>query len=260
MNKHLIQASIVAKGFTLVEVVMVIILMSILSVIGTAFIVKATESYQSTQARSKIANTGRQALERMSRQLRGALPYSVRLTNSNTCIEFFPIAGGGNYISSVPDAFNGMAASATISVSPHAVEFGSANYVSIGAMSSAELYGASTVSRATLSSRTATQLTLSAAKSWQRNSINQRFYLLDSPQAFCIVSNQLRFYANQNVTGEVVTGAGYEILADSVVTTTPFALTAASENRNVNVLIDIGFAKSGESVTFKHSVMIRNVP
>ena len=261
------------QGFTLIEVIVVIVLLSLLSVLGTKFIVDSTNSYQSTQTRSRLVNTGRQAVERMSRQLRIALPFSVRLTNvsSNTaCLEFLPIAAGGaylgylsggNYSGYVADSLNGANAMATISVAPHSVDFGAAQFVSIGATGPNELYGAGAVSRAILISRTNTLLTLSAATRWQRNSLNKRFYLLNAPQAFCIVASQLRFYANQDVTASAVDlTSAYSLLADNVASTTPFALTAGSENRNTIVQFNINFAFKGESVAFNNSVMIHNVP
>lgn len=249
------------QGFTLIEVITVIVVLSILAAMGGSFIVESTKSYQSTQTRSRLVNTGRQALERMTRQLRASLPYSVRMTNGNTCLEFMPIASGGNYSDYVPDALNGAAATASITVSPHTLDFGNAQYVSIGAMSAVELYGVSPASLATLTLNSNTSLSLSSAKIWQRNSVNKRFYLLDLPQAFCVIGTQLRFYSNQGVTSaNVDLATGYSLLADNVTATTPFALTAGSENRNTIVQFNISFVQGTESVAFNHSVMIRNVP
>src|SRR6187431_2626926 len=93
-------------GFTLIELITVIVILSILASIGTGFVVKASESYQRTQTRALLVNTARQALERMTRQLRIALPYSVRITNNGNCAEFMPIAAGGHYFDPVPDAEN----------------------------------------------------------------------------------------------------------------------------------------------------------
>lgn len=257
-----------AGGFTLIELITVIIILSILAATGTGFIVESTKSYQSTQTRSRLVNTGRQAVERMSRQLRVSLPYSVRITNSNTCLEFMPIASGGNYSGVnglnngfVPDALNGAAATSAVNVSPHVIAFGNAQFVSIGAMAATELYGTNPVSRATLASRTVNTLTLSVARIWQRNSVNQRFYLLDFPQAFCVVNNELRFYAEQDASSDSVDlNSSYSVMADSVTAAAPFALTAGSENRNTIVQFNITFAVKAESVAFNHSVMIRNVP
>lgn len=261
-------------GFTLIEMIAVIVILSILAAMGGTFVVSSTNAYQSSQTRTRLVNTGRQAIERMSRQLRIALPYSLRLTNSNQCIEFMPIASGGNYLGLknsddtytgyLPDLINGGGALASFDVSPHTIDFGSAQFVSVGAMAANEVYGVNPASRATLSSRSDTQLTLSAAKIWQRNSVNKRFYLLNTPQAFCVINNQLRFYDNQSATAvadpEVNLSSTYSLLADNVTATTPFALTAGSENRNTIVQITIAFAHKAESVPFTHSVMVRNVP
>lgn len=262
----------VVRGFTLVEVIAVIVILSILSVLGARFVLESTKAYQSNQTRSRLVNTGRQALERMTRQLRISLPYSVRLTNSNMCLEFMPIASGGIYRGGlngtgdaykdyVPDAVNSAAASPTIVVAPHTIDFGTAQFVSIGAMAASELYGSNPVSRATLSSDSNTLLTLTGGKSWQRNSPNKRFYLLTKPQAFCVVGNQLRFYSDQDETSPSVdTGGAFSLLAENVTAVAPFALTAGSENRNTVVQFNIAFTQNAESVSFNHSVMIRNVP
>jgi MSHA biogenesis protein MshO len=52
------------SGFTLIELITVIVILSILASIGTGFVVKATDSYQRTQTRALLVNTARQALER----------------------------------------------------------------------------------------------------------------------------------------------------------------------------------------------------
>lgn len=260
-----------ARGFTLIEMIAVIVILAILAGMGGTFVVESTKSYQSSQTRTRLVNTGRQAIERMSRQLRIALPYSLRLTNSNQCIEFMPIASGGNYLGLknsddtytgyLPDLINGGAGRTSFDVSPHGIDFGVAQFVSVGAMAANEVYGANPGSLATLASRSSTQLTLSAAKIWQRNSINKRFYLLNNPQAFCVVNSELRFYENQNATSAAVDlTSNYSLLAANVVAATPFTLTAGSENRNTIVQINIAFAYKAESVPFTHSVMIRNVP
>ena len=273
-----------SQGFTLIESITVIVVLAILAALGGSFVVSSTDSYRTTQARSKLVNTGRQAIERMTRQLRIALPYSVRLTNGNMCVEFMPIVSGGtyrgrldaasnSYTEYVPDLVNGATATTTLTVAPHTIDFGTPQFVSIGAMRAAELYGATPTSLATLTSRTSTQINFAPARGWSRNSLSKRFYLLDAPQAFCVVGNQLRFYSNQSATAnDVDVSSPFSLLAENVTAATPFLLTAGSENRNTVVQFNINFevrirvriganAGSGtESIAFNNSVMIRNVP
>lgn len=248
-------------GFTLIELIVVMVILGILASIGFGFVIKVMDNYQATQRRALILNTARPALERMTRQLRDALPYSVRIVNSGNCVEFMPIAAGGNYLDQVPDQANGAPASASIAVSPYVIDFGVAHYVTIGALAATEIYGAGAASRASYSSGTATTVQLSAAKQWLRNSINQRFYLLDNAQAFCVVGDELRFYEGINANDASVTvSSGYSLLAKSVQATTPFVLEMGSENRNTLVTMDITFSKDSESMNFVQRVMIRNVP
>lgn len=250
------------NGFTLIELITVIVILAVISSIGTGMVVRTMESYQSTQQRALLANTARPALERMTRQLRGALPYSVRVINTNQCIEFLPISAGGNYLSPVPDQFNGVTASSSINVSPYALEFGAAEYVSIGAMGANELYGGSGGSIAKYStSSTATQLQLASAKRWLRNSINKRFYIVDNPQAFCVIGGELRFYQGLqlNQASPSLTGS-YDILAKGITAAQPFSLEMGSENRNTRINITLTFGDNNESISFNHRVMIRNVP
>jgi MSHA biogenesis protein MshO len=247
-------------GFSLIELITVVVILGIISSIGVSFAVKTSQSYQQTQARAKLAMQARQAMERMSRQLRSALPYSVRITNAGQCIEFMPIASGGFYLNPVADVQNNAPAQSSIIVAPHQIDFGVATYMTIGAMSSAEIYG-SGLSIANVSSRNATSINLTASKIWLRNSINKRFYLLNPPQAFCVDNNQLKYYTNQSLaTADISTGTADSLLSTNVSAITPFSLTMASDNRNTEILMQLTFTTDGQSLDFVQQVMIRNVP
>jgi len=255
------------RGFTLIELMVVIVILAVVATAGTQFIVSTIQSYNQTQTRSKLINTGRQAIERVTRQLRGALPYSLRLTNTNACIEFLPIAGGGNYLADLPDTDNGAPAAISFATATHAVDFGTAEYVSVGSLASTEVYGAGPVSLATLDVDAPALVTLTAAKSWQRNSINRRFYLVDNPQAFCVQSGELRFYQNLDVTAASVPGlagacveTGCSVLAQNISGAADFQLSAGTEDRNTKVTVGLSFVEGGETVTLSQGVLIRNVP
>lgn len=248
------------KGFSLIELITVVVVLSVVAAISVGFVVDATDSYQRTQTRAALVNTARASLEQMTRQLRGALPYSVRVTNSGACIEFMPIAGGGFYREPVPDEANGAPAHTSIDTAPHEVNFGDARYLSIGALASDEIYGASPGALAAIDSRSATQVSF-ASRTWVRNSVAQRFYLLDEPRAFCLFDSQLRVYRDQSLTGGVDPNDDYRLLARNAGSPgTPFALSAASESRNVRVTLNLDFSEGGETMSFEQEVLLRNVP
>lgn len=251
-----------SAGFTLVELIAVVVILSIVAVMGTQFVVSSTVNYETTRTRALLVNTGRQSLEQMSRQLRIALPYSAVTSAAGQCIKFMPIAAGGNYLAD--ETTGSELGGAVIPVSPHAIEYGTASWVSIGALASNEIYSSSPASLAALASRTPSSLTLTAPKSWPRKSINRRFYLLNNPQAFCLIGNELRFYENQSVTTTAVDlTANFALMAENVVAIAagpPFVLSGASEHRNALVQINLGFRSGSEQVDFGQQVMIRNVP
>lgn len=88
------------RGFTLVEVIVVMVITSILAGIMVLFIRRPVQSYVDTAARADMADVAEIALRRMTRELRGALPNSIRLSviGNISMLEFIPTKAGGNYL------------------------------------------------------------------------------------------------------------------------------------------------------------------
>jgi MSHA biogenesis protein MshO len=248
------------SGFTLIEMITVIVVLAIIGSLSFGFVANTMESYIATVEHGKLVTKGRAALERMARQLRGAAPNSLRITGN--CVEFLPVAGGGNYISDVPDSANGASASSVIATAPHQVSLWTAQYVLIGAMDETEIYDTQ-VSLADLSSRDSTSLTLSSAKSWQRNSLNKRFYLVDDPQAFCVTSGNLVYHASgygTPYTSTGIPGGSGDLLAEGVSVAAAYTLSPGTEDRNTILSFSFDFTEGGEGITLNQEVLIRNVP
>lgn len=84
------------RGFTLVEMVMVITIIGIIVAIVAVFIKAPVDAYFDSARRAALTDTADTAVRRMARDLRRALPNSVR-NPDNQCIEFIPTKTGGRY-------------------------------------------------------------------------------------------------------------------------------------------------------------------
>jgi MSHA biogenesis protein MshO len=85
-------------GVTLIELAIVIALVGILSVLAVQF-VAPVRSYIDTSRRAALADTADTALRRVGRDLRLALPNSVRVTNAGSVfyLELLLVRTGGRY-------------------------------------------------------------------------------------------------------------------------------------------------------------------
>lgn len=91
------------RGFTLVELVMVIVLTGALFATAAIFIVGPTRAYADLARRAERVDAADLALRRMARDIRGAVPNSVRVHPSGLAIEMLAADSGGRY-RAAPDA------------------------------------------------------------------------------------------------------------------------------------------------------------
>jgi MSHA biogenesis protein MshO len=84
------------RGFTLVEAVIVIVITGIIAAVVAVFIRTPVDSYFDSVARAELSDAADTALRRMSRDLRLALPNSIRV--NGTFIELLLTSDGGRYL------------------------------------------------------------------------------------------------------------------------------------------------------------------
>jgi MSHA biogenesis protein MshO len=84
------------SGVTLVELVIVIVLSAIIAAALSAYIKPSMDAFTDVRVRADLVDQADTALRRMTRDIRRAVPNSLRVP-SNQCFELVPSVAGGRY-------------------------------------------------------------------------------------------------------------------------------------------------------------------
>jgi len=253
------------QGFTLIELIMVIVILGILALGTTRYIVQSMEQYTQSADRAKLIAAGRIAVEKMTRRLRNALPNSVRVSASGSCIEYFPVLGATSYEGVLPVPVS------TLVTASFALSSAAQNYAVIAALAPSELYkdsysASEVIAQTTFTATGArTDIPLQSAHSFTRTSPTQRVYLVGTPERFCASNNALTFYSGYNIDHSFVEGSPggtATLIAESIDVTDPqmFEYVPGTQVRNALVNVSLNLLRSGDPVKITHRVQIRNVP
>jgi MSHA biogenesis protein MshO len=289
----------IIQGFTLVELIVVMVVSSILAVGTTMFIMQAVRGYVDVAGRDDLATSGRIAIERMTREIRDALPNSVRTSNSTgyKCLEFIPIANAGLYASEVinqnaTDKNNTLPTNSTFtgnypfSAYGNELDNNNATYVAIYPVNTDACYTTNSSLPETppvghlrsVNATNATHVTFTSVpgRAFPENEYGSppqpRFFLVKNPVSFCL--------KDDGATGELYRYAGYNLATDQpdppdsvyrrllaknvVFNDSSFEYTDnPALTRNGMVRINLALQRpddSGEVIRFSHEVQIRNAP
>lgn len=84
-------------GFTLVEIIVVIVISGIIAGMLGTIIIGPMRGYESQARRAELVDMAESALRRMQRDVRHALPNSIRITGANRVLEMINTVDGGRY-------------------------------------------------------------------------------------------------------------------------------------------------------------------
>lgn len=270
-------------GFTLIEFIMVIVVLGIISLGSVGFISNSAQGLVDTAERQALASSATIAVEKVLREVRRALPNSVRTFSDggNECIELVPILHSSEYVS-IPIA---SADSSFKSIKFFGATGTESGFVAVYPTSTDAVYGTSPATTRAISTTTALasavgvgadlnlqELTFTATTTYRfpTESPRKRFFLVDPPISFCDDADG-RLWRYQNYGFQVssassipTTGTNRILIADSLkVGSLRFNILPAQLQRNAVVsmsLIIERAASSAEQVDISQEVQLRNVP
>ena len=282
------------NGFTLIELVSVIVILGVLATATTQYIIFGTEIYVQGNERQQVLTQSRFLIERLTRELRAAIPNSVRVDASNACLEFVPIKTSGAYRTNVgaatpPVAPN--AASTTLDVVSWDAQNSDENdRLYIYATSSPEVYdgtnqlndkfsrifsvaetSANSAPRYTITFKRDASDTAPSPDRFATGSPITRYFTADRSVNYCFVANGELYdvYRFENFNygpGQTVINSPSGVLmaeglTNNLAVNPPFEFVDAALTRNSIVNLYLQFrANVTENMFYNHEVHIPNVP
>lgn len=231
-----------ARGFTLVEMILTILVGSIL-VLGIAgFVELGSRGYADSVARQRIQTQAQFVLEKMMREIRHAIPNSLALESDTNqqCLSFYPIVYSGFYVLGGADNRELSFIVGNVSQSGDSLNFDGLTMM-INPSNQAEFNAGNGI----VMSGSDTTLTLTQPLTSQ--SVAQRFYMYQSSVEYCLNFATRTISRNSIVVGDNVASGRFDYDAPSL------------QSSGV-VHLSLRFSQNGESSDFEQDVQVLNVP
>lgn len=270
-----------SSGFTLLELIIVIIILGVIAVGIAGFITLTTQTYLNVTERDELLANARFVIERLNREIRNTVPNSIRVKNNNSmqCIEFVPIEASTTYID-IP--VTPEVASSNITVIPFNNKLGSPyecnscfDQVMVYPLSADEVYSSFNDSTgkvfnlAEFSSLASNEWTLPIANIngvlFDDDSPTKRLYIANQQVSYCVLLERIyRFKNGIGGTQKLPPRSRPYLMAEYVapidVNALPFTIVPATLTRNAMVHINLHFIRNEEEYVFDNDIHINNTP
>jgi MSHA biogenesis protein MshO len=277
-----------ASGFTLVELIIVIVLTGILATVVAVFIRAPVEGYISTANRAALVDAAQNALNQMSDDIRHALPNSVRVSGS--ALELLHVADGSRYrdgnapgtggadirlqFNKADTDFNVMqpfttlsaATSDWLSIYPTTTTTGSgASPYDVGMSPAVITPNGTSITIGTAgngSQASEYHVTLSPGFKFKYSSPDKRIYLVDTPVSYICSGGSLTRYSGYafGAAQPNPPAGGTSALEVDNVSACSFTYTAGTPTRRGLVTINLSLTRNGETITLISQVHVINSP
>lgn len=275
-------------GFTLIELVTVIVISGIVASVVGLFIAGPIAGFLDQARRAGLVDSAHVALHRMGRDLRRALPNSIRV--SGTAIEMLHTLDGDRYRTDPPGglddrleftaadgAFNtfarldssGAAAGATLRLAVYPLNQPGADPYSSGVLTPASVTVSVNDPAVTVGVTAEYRVRMSPAHRFPYDSPTRRVFLVEGPVSYLCEGTRLLRYSGYGVQAtQPASAAAFAALVPAptatVVTddveTCSLDYSAGSPQRNAVVFAALQIGASGESIRLARQFHVDNTP
>ncbi|HDZ8828356.1 TPA: type II secretion system protein [Aeromonas dhakensis] len=273
-----------AGGFTLIELVMVILLLGIMATFASQFIGIGSQIYGDASSREQLMSDARFAMERLNREVRNALPGSERIetldgswSDSGPCLRFWPISTSSRYIAlnrnvsgstTTLELVMATPASAVDPLSPDASAVAVGDLLAVFPLPDANQpslsngceYGrcVARVTEVLAPVSGAQTLRYAATESLASLSPGSRVYFAREQVRYCVQAGSM-YRASMALNGASAAMPLGILMADAL-RAGSFYREATAFNSEGEFGVRLVFERKGEAVTFNHKLGVFNVP
>ena len=267
------------RGFTLIEMVIVITLLGALVALGGVFIIQPFQAYEDVVRRARLVDVAETALTRMTRETRMALPNSVRIDTNGTryALEFLATSTGGRYRQQVDDTGAGDPLDRTLSADSFDVLGGLQGAVAVGSQlviyntgdAGLDAYNGDNIAPITAVGAASLSFDKGSAPAFPADSPQARFYVVTGPVSFVCdaAAGTLRRYAGYPIqatqpVSDAALGGGGTLLATNVsnCAAQPFAYSDGGGSRHGLVSFRLTVTEAGETISLLQQAHVLNIP
>jgi len=262
------------RGFTMVEAIIAMVITAIIGAVVAMFLKKPVDAYTDSARRAALTDAADTVLRRMVRDLRLALPNSVRTVTSggDWYLELLLTSGGGRYRSRLTaggtgNALDFDAADSSFDVIGTAPACGNGQSVAIFNLgpnvSGANAYAGDNI--AACSGVAGDVISLAAAFRFPFESPGHRFQVVDTPVTYeySASSDVIRRYRGYTITATQATppSGGQSALIARNVTDARFEYSDLALAQRAGVaVISLTLTEQGESISLVHEAHVSNIP
>lgn len=268
------------RGFTLIELITVLVILSIVSVGISGFIRTGVQVYLDVAERDQVLGQSRLVIERIKRDIRSALPNSLRVSSSATvtCLEFMPVKWGSFYfdVPVAPEPASSSIKVVTPDTSLNPYVFQSTDSVVVAPILGSDLYSANSTRRFGLNSvptldasdSKKTVISLPNAVQFMAESPSSRAYIVGLPVSYCFANQQITRHQDYGLSAVQLLSPGNAVLmAENVLNDIngssndkPFRLGGSFLTGDAYLLMLLRFKLGEQMLVFSNEVHVPNVP